>query len=226
MNDSVTVFLLQYKNAEREKTMIRRIGKIWNLLRPGGKPPAQEIIGIIGMGRSVGVTHFAVMTAGYLTGVLHKRCAVLEWNNHGDFRNMRMICKKEAGQSEISRILDVDYYEQAGINTLLMCKKFGYDVVIVDYGSVTEENLKEFLRCDRQFALASFSEWQVGIFLEFERREKEAKGSWETLAAFGSEEARTNMEKRLGFSVRRIPFSPDAFAVTGEVMNFYQRYFG
>ena len=203
-----------------------KLKAVWKLLHPGKKPAAQEIIGIIGTGRGVGVTHFAIMTAGYLTGVLRKRCAVLEWNSHGDFGNMRKICGKDGRPDEVSRILDTDYYERAGIDTLLLCKKAGYQAVIVDYGSVMEGNLEEFLRCDRQFVLGSFSEWQMKAFLEFEGKGKRAERSWETLAAFGSEEARKNMEKRLGFPVRRVPVSVDAFIVTGEAISFYQTYFG
>ena len=40
---------------------------------------------------------------------------------------------------------------------------------------------------------------------------------------FGSEETRKNMEKELGLSIRRIPVSVDAFAVTEAVMEFYQQ---
>lgn len=206
--------------------MSRKLKAAWKLLHPGKKTAAQEIIGIIGAGRGVGVTHFAIMTAGYLTGVLRKRCAVLEWNSHGDFGNMRKICKKDGRPNQVSRILDTDYYERAGIDTLLLCKKAGYQAVIVDYGSVMEGNLEEFLRCDRQFVLGSFSEWQMKAFLEFEGKGKRAERSWETLAVFGSEEARKNMEKRLGVPVRRIPVSVDAFIVTGEAISFYQSYFG
>lgn len=197
----------------------------WKFLNPGKKTAGQEIIGIIGTGRGVGVTHFAVMTAGYLSGVLRKRCAVLEWNSHGDFLNMRKMCVKETCSGEVSRILETDYYERAGIDTLLLCKKSGYQAVIVDYGTAAEGNLEEFLRCDRQFVLGSLSEWQMKAFLEFERKGKKAEKSWDTLMTFGSEEARKNMEKRLGFPVRRIPVSVDAFVVTGDAIGFYQQFF-
>lgn len=198
---------------------------VWSLRKRRKKGADQEVIGIIGTGRCVGVTHFAVMTAGYLRGVLRKRCAVLEWNGHGDFNLMRKVCKEEKGTSGVFQVLEVDYYEQAGINTLLLCKKSGCQTVIVDYGTVREGNLEEFLRCDRQFVLGSLSEWQMEAFLEFEGNGKKAEKSWETFVSFGSEEARINMEKRLKRPVRRIPVSVDAFVVTGEMLKFYQKLF-
>ncbi|MDU4973994.1 MAG: hypothetical protein E6X19_14935, partial [Hungatella hathewayi] len=45
----------------------------------------QRLIGLIGAGPAVGVTHTAVMMAGYLTGICRRRCAVLEWNGSGTF---------------------------------------------------------------------------------------------------------------------------------------------
>lgn len=198
---------------------------IWSLRKHRKNTANQQVIGIIGTGRCVGVTHFAVMTAGYLSGVQRKRCAVLEWNSHGDFAGMRKVCADEKGKAGVFRVLEVDYYGQAGINTLLLCKKSGCQTVIVDYGTVGEGNLEEFLRCDRQFVLGSLSEWQMEAFLEFEGKGKKAEKSWETFVCFGSEEARKNMEKRLKHPVRRIPVSVDAFVVTAEVLKFYQRLF-
>ncbi len=43
--------------------MNRTVKKVWKLSRSGKMPVNQEIIGIIGTGRGVGVTHFTVMTA-------------------------------------------------------------------------------------------------------------------------------------------------------------------
>jgi len=199
--------------------------KVWKLLNSGKKPSNQEVIGIIGTGRGVGVTHFTVMTAGYLGGVLRKRCAVLEWNSHEDFQNMRKLCTKEQSQAGCFQLLEADYYERAGIDTLLLCKKSGYQAVIVDYGTVREGNLEEFLRCDRQFVLGSLTEWQLEAFLGFERKGKKAEKSWKTLVSFGSEEARKNAEKRLNIPISRIPVSVDVFAVTGEIIGFYQQFF-
>ena len=199
--------------------------RLWKLLRSNKKPVRQETIGIIGTGRGVGGTHFTVMAAGYLGGVLRKRCAVLEWNGHGDFRNMRRLCTQEGPLSEFCRILETDYYERAGIDTLILCKKSGYQAVIVDYGTVKEGNLDEFLRCDRQFVLGSLSEWQMEAFLEFEGKWNQAERSWKTLVSFGSEEARRNAQKRLKIPIFRIPVSVDAFAVTEEIIGFCQQFF-
>ena len=193
--------------------------------RKGAAFAEQRLIGLIGAGPAVGVTHTAVTMAGYLTGICRRRCAVLEWNGSGTFDRLEESClgKRNGGQSRSFPVLDVDYYRNAGTETLVLCKKLRYQDVIVDYGTVLEGNQEEFFRCDRQFLLAGLSEWQTGAFLETAGAWKRAGTGWETLAVFGSEETRKNMEKELGLSIRRIPVSVDAFAVTEAVMEFYQQ---
>ena len=72
----------------------------------------QRLIGLIGAGPAVGVTHTAVMMAGYLTGICRRRCAVLEWNGSGTFDRLEESClgKRNGGRSRSFPVLDVDYY--------------------------------------------------------------------------------------------------------------------
>ncbi|WP_124068178.1 hypothetical protein [Clostridium sp. E02] len=203
--------------------MKERFKHRWKLFRSKKKQEEQVTIGIIGAGRSVGVTHFAFMLAGYLSGVERKTCAVLEWNRHGDLNSMKRVCSKDNGKNGFFRVLETDCYASADINTLLLCKKSEYQTLVVDYGSVSEGNLKEFLRCDRQFVVGSLSEWQMSEFVDFERNRTQAEKSWESLLSFGSEEARKNMEKKLRFPVRRIPLSVDPFIITSEIIDFYKQ---
>lgn len=199
--------------------------KGWKPGNPFGKVETPELIGVIGAGRGTGVTHFSVMTAGYLSGVLRMRCAVLEWNHHESFSCMRAACSSGKKGENPFRVLETDYFEKAGINTLLLCKKSGYHVVIVDYGSAKEGNLEEFYRCSRQLVIGSLSEWQIGEFLEFEKRGIKTEKSWDSLVSFGSEEARASLEKRLKIPIRRIPFSIDPFSVTSKTISFYEKLF-
>lgn len=197
----------------------------WRSLIPFRKAAVPELIGIIGTGRGTGVTHFAVMTAGYLSGVMRMRCAVLEWNSHESIKRMGAVCSGEKRGKDSFRVLETDYFSKAGIDTLLLCKKSGYQAVIVDYGTAEDGNLGEFFRCGRQLVIGSLSEWQISEFLEFEKREIKAERSWDSLVSFGSEEARKSLEKRLKVPVRRIPFSIDPFSVTAETISFYEQLF-
>ncbi len=197
----------------------------FRMMRSKVIPGQQRIIGVIGTGRCVGVTHFAIMAAGYLSGVKRRRCAVLEWNSSGTYERLRTCCMagKRGGDGSCFAVLDVDYFGAAGAEALRLCKKRRYHDVIVDYGAISEEKWGEFLRCDRQFVIGNVTEWQIGAFLEAAGTWKKAEISWETLTVFGSEEARKSMEEALKLPIRRIPVSVDVFHVTGEIIRFYQQ---
>ena len=138
---------------------------------------------------------------------------------------MRKLCTKEQSQAGCFQLLEADYYERAGIDTLLLCKKSGYQAVIVDYGTVRDGNFEELLRCDRHFVLGRLTERQLEAYLRYERKGKKPQKSSKTLVSCRSEEARKNAEKRLNIPISRIPVSVDVFAVTGEIIGFYQQFF-
>lgn len=160
-----------------------------------------------------------------MTGVKRSKTVVLEWNNSGDFKRVEEFCQKKSVIKETSQtfnILEVSYIKKAGKNELLECINHGFDTVIIDFGSDFEAIREEFLRCDRKILLGSYCEWRAGDFTELIVRKKCEEGRWELLAAFGSAETETEMNRRMHTSVRRVPESSDAFAVTGNIMAFFE----
>lgn len=182
-------------------------------------------MGIIGACRAVGATHLAVWTANFLTGVLREQTAVLEWNSHGDFDRMGQFCKNKNKQG-LYRILEVDYYAQAGAEELAACLNESYRYIIVDYGEITGQNLLDCARCDLKVIVGSLSEWQAKMFSGAVTGKEKRDKSWKYVIAFGSEEARKRMERCFRISVRRIPDSRDVFAVTRADMIFFTELLG
>lgn len=210
-----------------------------------------KTLGIISAGGRTGATHLAVWTANYLTGVRGEKTAVLEWNSHGDFKSMERFCRGEftdrknpfhkirlwggnknagsgkkagnRGNLSFCRILDADYYEQAGAEIMAACLNGKYRRIIADYGELTGESFCECTRCDKKVLVGSFSEWQTEAFLEAVRMIPERDESWQCAAVFGSEETRKEWEKQLRIPCMRIPVSEDAFAVTASDMKFFER---
>jgi len=180
-----------------------------------------EIIGIGGIGKSVGSTHFSVMLVNYLAGYQRRNTALLEWNSNGDFASMEYICKGRQKKEKPYRILEVDYYKNAGAKELMDVLKIGYQNIVIDFGDIGDVPCPDFLRCDRQFLIGSFSEWREGCFREFVRKHGTGKKSWDYLSVFGSEETRREFKRRPGVMVSKIPFSADAFVVTEETGIFF-----
>lgn len=184
-----------------------------------------EVIGIIGCGSGVGVTHFSILTANYLTGVLRRNTAVLEWNDSGAFGRMQDICAKKAvrkPENDTFKVFEVSYLKRAGRNELHNCMNCGFDTVIIDFGSGQSKAAEEILRCDRRFLVGSFSEWQAGAFAGFAAERGERRERWEYFYVFGSEEAAREMRRRLHISIRKIPESRSAFIITEEQMAFFE----
>lgn len=178
-----------------------------------------EVVGIIGAGKSVGVTHLSVWMANYLWGARRKTVAVLEWNDHGSFGCMGMFCGKETKSFAIA---GVDYYEQAGPQELARCLEKEYSYIIVDFGNITEDSLWECARCDRKIVVGACTEWQADAFLETVGRSRKKDKNWNYAAVFGSEEVRREMEKVFHIKVWRIPLRTDPFVVTAADMQFFE----
>lgn len=185
-----------------------------------------RIIGVIGMGRAVGVTHLSILMANYFSGWQARTVALLEWGDQKDFSRMELKVTGRQRKGKVYRLLDVDYYKHAGPDELAACLNKGYQHVILDFGCMGEENKTEFYRCQKKLLVASFSEWQEEAFWEFYKTEYQAEQkSWIYLAAFGSEETRTEINKRLKISFVRIPLSVDAFSINREVAAWFDQLF-
>lgn len=182
-----------------------------------------RLIGIGGTGHGVGCTHFAIMMLNYLAGYQRRKAALLEWNRSGDFEKLEIVCTGKIRDGKRFSVLEADFYKAAGSAELAEALQGNYDDILIDFGVLEEQSLAEFLRCEKQFVIGSFSEWQEGAFREFVRKKGVGKRSWSCLAFFGSEESRKEFMRRPGISVERIPSSVDAFSVTKECSWFFQK---
>lgn len=147
---------------------------------------------------------------------------MLEWNEHGDFELLREFCRAKSGKDGCWSLLGVDYFSNAGSRQLADCMSRRYSRILIDYGLWDEGSSLEGARCDRRILLGSLSEWQAGRFADLIRAQGRADKSRSYGTVFGSEEARLAVERELHTAVRRIPFSADAFAVTGTDMQFFR----
>ena len=192
--------------------------------RPEKAGAVPRIFGIAGVGEGVGATHFSVMFVNYLAGYRRRRAALMEWNSTGDLERLEKVCTGMVRESSAYRVLEADYFKHAGPRELAMALGAGYDDILIDFGVLEEGDTAEFLRCEKQFVVASFSEWQQENLREFAmERERTEKESWQYLAVFGSDETRKEFWRRFGILSRRIPFSADAFSVTEECGIFFEK---
>ena len=148
----------------------------------------------------------------------------ITWVTDQDLERLEKVCTGMVRESSAYRVLEADYFKHAGPRELAMALGAGYDDILIDFGVLEEGDTAEFLRCEKQFVVASFSEWQQENLREFAmERERTEKESWQYLAVFGSDETRKEFWRRFGILSRRIPFSADAFSVTEECGIFFEK---
>lgn len=181
--------------------------------------------GLIGTSRGSGVTHLTVLMANYIVGVRHETCAVLEWNDHGDFERLERIVKGKVSQSPCFTVFHADYYKAAGARELLGCAQNGYEQILIDFGCGFRTQKIEFLRCGKKYVIGALTEWQIEGFQEFCHEMKGEAGykSWRYGAAFGSEMTRRELKKRLSLPIERIPLSVDPFALNRAMMAYFEK---
>lgn len=143
------------------------MGKIRQMLtRKKNRKATKEdtrIIGIVGAGRHVGVTHLTVLLANYFSSICGEHTAALEWNGHGDFDRFGRACTGET-EAECYEIQDVSFYPHGDEVVLVKCLRKNYEKIVVDFGALGEQKKAELLRCQKVYLVISFSEWQEGAF--------------------------------------------------------------
>ena len=128
-----------------------------------------ECIGIAGSGPSVGVTHFSLMTAAYLSGVLCRRTAVLEQNESGSFAQLEKIFRTGKrrekpvidGAGQPFEIRGIFFYQKVERAEWYDCSERGMEAMVIDFGALTQKNQDAFFRCSRCFLVGSVSGWQL-----------------------------------------------------------------
>ena len=203
------------RKRQREiKTDQISIGKGFFLAETPGNP---KMIGVAGSGHSVGVTHFSVSLAAYLSGVLCRRTALLEWNDSGDFARVEQVCAKKMvtdyGDNSFN-ISDIFCFKKAGRRQAVSCLESGFDAIVIDFGVFRPGIRDDFFLCGRRFLVGSVSEWQLPGLADFVEKQY--------FSAFGDQEALNLTERFLGIQIRKIPISEQAFVVTGDSLVFME----
>ena len=179
------------------------------------------VYGVAGTGHAVGTTHFAVLLAGFLSDVRHRKVSVLEWNRSGDFMKIRSVHQKNPFRQYPPGVFCIkaeEYVPAAGRKDLLQCRDRGRDAVVIDFGVYRESMEDEFRRCDRRFVLGGVNDWQITDFAAFAA---DRRISAECLWSFGGETQIKLLERYLGIRVRHIPWSPEAGLITAELLRFF-----
>ena len=118
------------------------------LLKELEESPRAKTIGILGVQSGVGVTTMAVSLAGYLSGLLREKTAIVEYGQKTTFAKML----NTEGQGHFT-LKHIDYYTKNS-ESLSALEYKNYDTVVVDFGS-SVSHMGDFIRCTHKIILGT-----------------------------------------------------------------------
>lgn len=163
---------------------------------------------IAGAQHRIGVTHFALRFCHYLLEQKLK-CLYQECNDTGCIRIIRNRyeeTKEESGLYYIQKIPLLQSNREAIINYR------EYDIVIKDFGKLTQGKLDEYLNADIRLLLLGFKDWELNDSeeaLNIVTEYKEIFYLFNFINGKQFQQAVKNMENRRCY---RIPYEPDPFS--------------
>ena len=124
-------------------------------------------IAVAGLIRGVGTTYTALLLA---TAISRKyKVALLEQNDHGHFRNMADMMKKEIvieGMRGFS-LNGIDYFFDGTYKAFASSVKDHYDFVVIDYGVNGEFSFDDFLRAGVKILVCPSAKWDYFLIDEY-----------------------------------------------------------
>ena len=126
-------------------------------------------IAVIGIERGIGTTHTAMYMAQVLAKNTGKKVAVVEINGSGTMRNLGEWILGREIETNNYPLGSVDVYFEMDYLTFTTMYKDDYDFVIVDFGcySRKRESMKEFIRIQNKYIVASGIDWNLGKLEDF-----------------------------------------------------------
>jgi len=191
---------------------------------------APMIIGVMGSDKGVGVTHFSIMLAGFISSKERRRTAIVELNHSDAFNNMGVMYYGENYNKglEIStfQLEGVDYYCGMTVEQYARLYHIGYEYIVIDMGHDWKKYYYEFLRCNTRLIVGNCNEWNV---LKFEECisaiiDMDSKDNIHFLNSFGNEKLRRQLERKYRVAIQCVPFMKTPFELTRNSFAFFKQF--
>jgi len=174
--------------------------------------PAKPItIAVAGAQPRIGVTHFSFRLCKFYKS-LNYSCLYVESNDSGCVQAIKSRYYGIAGDNGRYRLMGIDMLAGAAREQEL---PEGYQVIVMDFGSLTEDKLDPFLKADLRLLLLGAKDWE----LDLSERVLELTAGYtkhkEIVYLFNFMNGRQfySALKSMGSSIcYRIPYEPDPFA--------------
>ena len=182
-------------------------------------------IGLLGCCTGVGVTHLAVMLAGFLSSKEHRKTALIEFNHAGALKALRKLYSDEKTDfNNCFEINGVDYYTVSNDREFAAIFQMGYEYLVIDFGHEWTDNISRFMQCDIGCVVGSLNEWKISQFEECvtELEGLNISGNFHYVSTFGVQRFGRDIEKNFRIKIRLVPFEPSPFLLHKETFTLLE----
>ena len=118
---------------------------------------APQLVGVCGSVHNVGTTHISLALCNYMSNKCMYRTAYVELNGTHEILSL-----SKTADEKVFTYKNVDFFPHAVMSTLTEILNMRYERVIIDFGILNPNTLKEFMRCDVRIAVCTISKWNRG----------------------------------------------------------------
>ena len=93
--------------------------------------------------------------------------ALVEKNNSGAFETICSAFDEKTYEDGYYTLNGIDYYTDANDEKIQMVQEHPYNVILMDFGCLTEENKDAFERCEDRLLIAGERPWKWRIQTEY-----------------------------------------------------------
>ena len=197
----------------------------WKCKRRGKVTSRCVLIGVVGTGSGVGVTHLALSIANFFSSALGARCAYAELCAESKVMSYLPDDTVIAGSNVGYRYKGVDYYPAVSRDSLSFIRNNLYDIVICDLGKASYEDWIVTNRCDRLMIIGSMQPWRFDEYRRFMRDFYITNGTLNggLYGLYLKKNEKFRFEKEFGVSVDGIPFISDPYGLNKTDIEYLQK---
>jgi len=169
----------------------------------------------MGASFGVGVTHLCLMLGSYFSQS-RNTIALVEWKNQDSFTALQEAYEgkqlHDEPLEEPFRIKKVDYYKQFSQGSLSTLKDGSYQVIVVDFGEVSESKATMFNEMDIKLLVGHGNEWKYKeIEAVLRRFDTTISHQWKVVLPFSTQEEIHIVKKITRQKIRGLSYCKDPF---------------
>ncbi|MFU0825965.1 MAG: SAM-dependent methyltransferase [Lachnoclostridium sp.] len=186
------------------------------------------VIGLLGTNCGAGVTHFGLMMAHYFSEYQGQKTAFIECGYHNELEYLQRALfqtEENSYNGDFFRLGRITFYKNLNLQKIPEVVGGSYDCVILDLGTDMAKHKGEFLRCDKKVVVCSLAIWKQHELENFINNSMHIQDSnqWIYVSPFTTTRIRKEAVKKLGRTIYGIPYEPDPFFLSEEMILFFQK---